>query len=77
MFCFAKGALDDILYCWMIEDADGKWSVAIDSMVENIKSVDNIGVAELYLTEFFESMLLFILDGTASIMPIFTSLAGV
>ena len=67
----------DSLYCLKIDDINekNKIELSINTFFEKLQNINNIGISELYMTEFFESMILFILNGCSTLMPIFIKYA--
>jgi len=64
--------------CWLIhEPKRQKWHNAHLEIIGKLKRVENIGIAELYFVEYMESLLLFVSDGSASMMPIVATLARI
>ena len=74
-----SSVLEDIAYCWIVSDALN-WDRAAIEVLKKLKDADDIGVAELYLTEFLESMLRYTVGGQggeSSLIPLVAALSVV
>ena len=77
--CFERSldmVLEDVSFCWQIDDSS-IWNSAAEDVVKRLIIVQDVGVADLYLTEFVESMMLYAVQGTSCVMPLVTALAAI